>query len=140
MTAHREQDAAVLLSRRAIRAGLLTIALLAGAAAFLSDGSIAVVCTLFAVAALFYAIRGLPEVLIDHATRRRTPRYVKAVAVVLPVGFIFLSAYIAFFLVYVLRSSIPIGLRLELPLALVLLAGLFNIGVAAFNLISSSRD
>jgi len=134
------QNAGVTLPQRSLRGALISIALLAVASAFLSQGALPVISLLLAASALFFAIRGLPEALTSYAARRRSQRYFKVMSLVLPVGLIILSAYLALLLAYVLRSNVPIGLRLELPLALVVLSGLINVGVVALNIISVDRD
>lgn len=137
MNTERETLAGPSKAKRSIAAACLTVALLAVAVTFLVDGALQAITILAAVAAVVAALRGLPDALVDMAARERGSGYFSFFSFALPIGAVFISIYLGW-LFWSIRGSRLLGdLPLELMIGLFLVAGLLNLGVAAFNAFSS---
>lgn len=126
-------------SERSLRVGLISISLLALAAALVSTGALPAISVLVAIAGAYFAFRGLPKALLAYAMQRRGETYLGVLSFALPLGFTVLSAYLVLVLTFVLRSNVPLGVPLGYPLGLVALAGIINIVTVAINVASVMR-
>ena len=136
MNSSEDRSTGSLTLRRSLRAALLSVALLAVASAFLARGALPAVSLLVAASAIYFVFRGLPETLVTVAGRRRGGSYLRLMSLIVPIGMLLLSAYIAAIFIFVLQSDLPVGFPLEVPFALSALSGLLNLVIAAVNLIS----
>ncbi len=126
-------------SERSLKVGLISISLLALAGAFLSTGPLPAISILVAASGIYFAVRGLPRALLAYAMERRGETYLGVLSLAVPLGIIALSAYLVLLLTLVLRSNLPLGVRLGIPLSLVALAGIINIVTVAINVVSAMR-
>ena len=124
-------------AKRSIVAACLTVALLAVAVTFLVDGALRAITILAAVAAVIAAFRGLPDALVESAVRGRGSAYFKFVSYALPIGAILISIYLGWLFLSIQGSGLLGDLPLELIIGLIVVAGLLNLGVVAFNAFSS---
>ncbi len=121
-------------ARRSITGGLITLALFALAGTLLIDGAARAFTILAAGAALFFAARGLPKVLVNSASQRRGPRYLKILSFVVPVGLLLLSGYIAWLLLIIQSSELPVARPSDIAFALLGVAGVVNLAVLGANI------
>jgi len=121
-------------ARRSITGGLITLALFALAGTLLIDGPARAFSILAAGAALFFAARGLPRSLVDSASQRRGPGYLKILSFVVPIGLLLLSGYIAWLLLTIQSSELPIARPSDIALFLLGIAGVVNLAVIGANI------
>ncbi len=124
-------------ARRSIAAGLLTIALFAISATLLVEAALRAITILAAIAVTIAAFRGLLEALVEIAARKRGSSYLKTFSFVVPFALLLVSIYIAWIFWSIMKSDLPIGLPIELPLVLAVAAGVLNLIVIGFNAFSS---
>lgn len=125
-------------ARRSITGGLITLALFALAGTLLIDGPARAFSILAAGAALFFAARGLPRSLVDSASKRRGAAYLKTLSFVVPIGLLLLSGYIAWILLTIQSSELPIARPSDIALLLLGIAGVVNLAVIGANIFSRS--
>jgi len=125
-------------ARRSITGGLITLALFALAGTLLIDGPAQALSILAAGAALFFTARGLPRALVGSASQRRGPRYLKILSFVVPIGLLLLSGYIAWLLLIIQSSDLPVARPSDIALLLLGVAGLGNLAVLGANIFSRS--
>ena len=118
-------------------AALLTIALLAVAVTFIADGALRAVTVIAAIAAIIAAFRGLPDSLIEIASRRRGSTYFKSLSFIVPIASLVLSIYLAWLFWSIQTSNLLSQTPIELVLLLIVAAGLLNLAVLAINAFAS---
>ena len=137
MSTERETPTGSTKAKRSIMTACLTVALLAAAVTFLVDGALKAITILAAVAAVFAAFRGLPVALIDIAANRRGSGYFRFFSFALPIGATAISIYLGWLFWSIQDSGLLGDLPLELTIGLIVVAGLLNLAVAAFNAFSA---
>jgi len=125
-------------ARRSITGGLITLALFALAGTLLIDGPAQAFSILAAGAALFFAARRLPRSLVDSASQRRGPGYLKILSFVVPIGLLLLCGYIGWLLLIIQSSELPVVRPSDIALVLVGVAGIVNLAVIGANIFSRS--
>jgi len=121
-------------ARRSITGGLITLGLFAVAGTLLIDGAARAFTILAAGAALFFVARGLPRTLVDSASQRRGPGYLKILSFVVPIGLLLLCGYIAWLLMAIQSSELPVARPSDIATVLVGVAGFVNLAVIGANI------
>ncbi len=125
-------------ARRSITGGLITLTLFALAGTLLIDGPARAFSILAAGVALFFTARGLPRSLVDSASQRRGPGYLKILGFVVPIGLLLLCGYIAWLLLIIQSSELPVARPSDIALVLLGVAGVVKLAVLGANIFSRS--
>ena len=136
MSSSENRSMASLAATRSIRASLVSTALLALGSSLNASGALPAVSLVIAASAIYSLFGKLPETLVGAAARRRGGSYLRLMSLIVPGGTLLVSAYLTALFIILLQSDLPLGIPLEISIALFALSGLLSLVVAAVNLIS----